>query len=115
MQKPVAETVDKRLGIELASLRLHLWRGKGEVFLDTRSLEGKPREPTDLVRWIDTTVMVVDCLTKAIRDDLLVNDVSNNQWESEQSDEAKRVKQRRRMQHGKQHLAFEGVAVHAVG
>ena len=30
LQKPVAKSVDKRLGMELASLRQHLWREAGQ-------------------------------------------------------------------------------------
>ena len=34
LQKPIAKTVDKRLGIELASLRQHLWRDSGSHIPD---------------------------------------------------------------------------------
>lgn len=55
-------------------------------------------------------VMFADCLTKAMRDDLLVNVVSSDLWGFGQIHEAKRAKQRQHMQRGKHHLACGGVA-----
>ncbi len=67
LQKPVAKTVDKRLGMELASLRQLLWRKPGEGCVDVKLLEERCADPTDIIRWIDTTVMVADCLTKLMK------------------------------------------------
>ena len=69
LQKPITKSVDKRLGFELASLRQHLWHESGSHILDRRFIEGRPREPSDILHWIDTLVMVVDCLTKAMHED----------------------------------------------
>jgi hypothetical protein len=98
LQRPIAKSVDKRLGMELASLRQHLWRGSGFDVLDARALEEKPAEPTDVIRWIDTSVMVADCLTKMMRDDLLDQVLADNHWDFSQSAEAKETKARKQTQ-----------------
>ena len=71
--KPVARGIDKRLGIELASLRQYLWRRRHQPLPDQRLLEDLPSraERTDFCRWIDTTVMACDCLTKEMPEDFL--------------------------------------------
>ena len=67
MQKPIAKTVDKRLGMELASLGQFLWRKPGEGSAYVKLLEERCADPTDIIRWIDTTVMVADCLAKLMK------------------------------------------------
>ena len=56
---------DKRLSIEIASLRQDLWRKKGEKAGDPYEEDYRPSDEflTDAVRWIDTDVMVADPLT----------------------------------------------------
>ncbi len=61
--KTVVKTVDKRLGMELASLRQYLWRKPGEGCVDVKLLEERCAYPAYIIRWIGTTVMVGDCLT----------------------------------------------------
>jgi len=95
LQKPVAKSVDKRLGIELASLRQYLWRDSGSHLPDKRMLEKRPLSPSDIIRWIDTLVMVADCLTKAMRDDYLTNVLDSNIWDFMQTEEAKAIKSRK--------------------
>jgi hypothetical protein len=98
LQKPVAKSVDKRLGIELASLRQHLWRDSGSHIPDRRLLESKPPNPSDILKWIDTNVMVVDCLTKAMREDFLLQVLRTNVWNFVQTEEAKEIKARKQAQ-----------------
>ena len=67
----MGKTEDKRLSIDLCSLRQDLWTmGKDEVEMlhDTRFC--------DKVRWIDTSAMVVDCLTKVMPPDFLMKILS---------------------------------------
>ena len=71
MQKPIAKTVNKRLGIELRSLRQNLWRERGKAVINPRMLEDRPEPLSDLCRWIDTKVMVADCL-KQMKDDYVL-------------------------------------------
>ena len=87
----------KRFGIELASLRQFLWRRRGEPAPDWRLLEKLPsqEERTDLCRWIDTTVMPADCLTKLMKVDFLVAIVESNRWNTAQTHEAKAIQVRK--------------------
>ena len=62
---PVIGTVsDKRLSIDLYSLRQDIWTVDGE---DVDHLDDKKFR--DKVRWIDTSTMLVDCLTEAMAAD----------------------------------------------
>jgi hypothetical protein len=101
LQKPVSKSVDKRLGMELASLRQHLWRQRGSEMPDPRSLEDRPLEPTDIVRWVDTSVMVADCLTKAMREEFLLRVLESNLWDFAQPESAREVKLRKQQQRSK--------------
>ena len=57
---------DKRLSIDLAALRQMVWlTPDGEL----RQKIGS--DQPDMVRWIDTSCMVADCLTKRMRSDRL--------------------------------------------
>ena len=97
LAKPVNKGVDKRLGIELASLRQFLWRRRGEASPDRRLLEEHPpmSERTDICRWVDTTVMAADCLTKLMKEDFLQAIIESNIWNSAQTAEAKAIKLRK--------------------
>ena len=97
LHKPVARGIDKRLGIELASLRQFLWRRRLHDLPDRRLLEELPPddEHTDKCRWIDTTVMSCDCLTKAMPEDYLVNILDTNTWNVAQTTGAKATKLRK--------------------
>ena len=52
-------------------------------------------ERTDKCRWIDTTVMSCDCLTKSMPEDFLMNILDTNVWNVAQTTEAKAVKLRK--------------------
>ena len=65
---------------------------------DRRLLEDKPDNPSDTLKWIDTSVMVADCLTKAMRDDYLMQVLKTNRWNYEQTAEAKAAKARKQAQ-----------------
>ena len=97
LQKPVAKGIDKRLGIELASLRQYLWRRRFQPLPDRRLLDTLPvySERTDLCRWIDTTVMSCDCLTKDMPEDYLMEILETNIWNIAQTEEAKAIKARK--------------------
>ena len=90
---------DKRLSIEIASLRESLWRAKGEDCGDPYYLDDRPSEPTDEVRWIDTDVMVADPLTKVMESTKLVECLTTNKLNIEQPIDSvikKRAKQLQR-------------------
>ena len=87
---------DKRLSIEIASLRQNLWREPGEVVGMPALKDEVPEDATDLVRWIDTDVMVADPLTKTMEPVKLVEMLDTNAWNIAQPIEAvlkKRAKQ----------------------
>ena len=90
---------DKRLSIEIASMRESLWRAKGEQYGDPYYQDDRPEEPTDEVRWIDTDVMVADPLTKVMESTKLVECLFTNCLKVEQPIESvikKRAKQLQR-------------------
>ena len=97
LHNPVARGIDKRLGIELASLRQFIWRRRLHDLADCRLLEELPpdEERTDMCRWIDTTVMSCDCLTKAMPEDYLMKILDTNSWNVAQTTEAKATKLRK--------------------
>ena len=80
LNRALQKGVDKRLGIELAALRQCLWRYPGRTALQARLQDEPPRNPTDIVRWIDTGVMPADPLTKSMRDDFPQNILDTNIW-----------------------------------
>ena len=57
---------DKRLSIDLAALRQMVWLTPGGELLEKIG-----SDQPDMVRWIDTSCMVADCLTKRMRSDRL--------------------------------------------
>jgi hypothetical protein len=84
--------------MELASLRQFLWRKPGEGCVYVKLVEERCADPTDIIRWIDTTVMVADCLTKPMKGDFLQIVVDTNIWNFEQTEEARSVKLKKQIQ-----------------
>ena len=95
LQKPIKKTISKRLGIELASLRQLLWRQSGHSLPERRLLEEKPKDPTDIISWVDTTIMVADCLTKAMKETYLMKVLNTNEWGQRQTEQMKEDKARK--------------------
>ena len=92
---------DKRLSIEIASLRQELWRKAGEKAGDPFYDDYKPADDqlTDIVRWIDTDVMIADPMTKVMEPTKLVEALKTNTLDVEQPLESvvkKRAKQLQR-------------------
>ena len=96
---------DKRLRITLAAMRQSLWRTQGGTLAVPRLMNERPKDTTDNVVWIDTSVMPCDCLTKKTKPDYLRKILDSNIWDPRQTDEAKAQKasrQRQRQQNSKQ-------------
>lgn len=74
--------------------RSDLWRSKGGPLSGKRCLEEKPMAISQPVRCVDTMVLVADCLTNAMRGNLLVGLVNRNRWDLEHSEEARLIKQK---------------------
>lgn len=67
-------------------LRHDLWRCNRQACPDNIYPKDKPANLTDIVRWLDTTGMVVDCLN-AMRDELLTEVITNNVSDFSHSEE----------------------------
>ena len=96
----MSKITDRRLGIEVAALRQSLWRKPGEELGACLEDERPSREEAaDVVQWIDTDIMIVDPLTKAMSSEKLYEALDTNFWNLKQpieSIEKKRLKQRQR-------------------
>jgi len=93
LARPVVKTIDKRLGIELASLRQQLWRFPGRSSLEARLQDEPPPTPTDILRWVDTHVMATDPLTKIMKDTYLQDILDSGVWDITQPEIGKRQKE----------------------
>ena len=96
MRPTQAKLTDKRIMLDVASMRQSLWRKPGERIGDPHYSDEMPKGATDSVRWIDTDVMIADPLTKAMEPDKLMAALDSNHWDIEQPIESvikKRAKQ----------------------
>jgi hypothetical protein len=78
-------------------------------------LEDRPHNPTDILRWIDTVVMIADPLTKQMRADVLLQVLQSNLWNYGQPEYAKQDKcrkqwLRRKAKDRKQEDELQGIA-----
>ena len=80
----MAKMSDKRLSIEIASLRQSLWRKPGEAQGDDRTMDDVPKDTTDKCRWIDTDIMLADPLTKVMEPWKLDEALETNYWSLKQ-------------------------------
>jgi hypothetical protein len=104
LKRPVqAKLADKRLQIEIAALRQSLWRKSGEAAEDPMYLDDKPdeRSCSDMIFWIDTDVMLADCLTKQMDPDVLLNTMKSGIWDPSQPIESLQKKRIKQMQRSK--------------
>ena len=72
VKESMSKIDDKRLSIELSALRQLIWERDG---VKTESID---KTSGDMVRWIDTSVMLADPLTKAMKADALLTALSTN-------------------------------------
>ena len=101
LRPTMAKIADKRLGIEIAAMRQSLWRYRGQEMGDPIYSDAAPSssEATDLVRWVDTDIMLCDPMTKIMEPDKLHAALDTCYWDLRQpveSLEKKRAKQRQR-------------------
>ena len=71
---------DKRLAIDLTTLRAELWRPKGHLMGDPASQDGMPEEACDQMHWISTKDMVSDGLTKSMKWDAIRKVLDQGVW-----------------------------------
>lgn len=72
---------DKRLAIDLTSLRQDLWRVSGEMHGEPSTQDGIPLECTDQLHWINTKDMISDAMTKAMVWDAILVTGQTGQWQ----------------------------------
>ena len=92
---------DKRLSIELASMRQSLWRTPGEAEGDPFIQDEKPKETTDNIRWVDTDVMLADPLTKIMDPSKMIQALESNYWNLEQPINSVIIKKAKQLQRHK--------------
>ena len=74
-------------------MRQSLWRERGQSIGDPTVQDEMPTHPTDVVRWIDTDVMLAGPLTKQMEASKLVEAMDSNTWNIRQPIESV-IKQR---------------------
>ena len=68
-------------------------------------LETRPTNSIDIIRWTDTSVLVADCLTKAMREDFLMKVLDTNLWNNAQTAEARAVEARKQEMRSKTRIS----------
>ncbi len=63
----MTEVSDKRLAIDLTSLRQEAWRMVGEAVGNPTYTDSLPPARTTFIRWVSTATMVADALTKEMK------------------------------------------------
>ena len=81
---------NKRLAIDLMALRQQIWERDGERTLEVDHSCG------DYPRWIDTSVMLADPLTKSMVSDTLANTMMTGQWSMRPTAESLMIKEKNR-------------------
>ena len=93
LKNPKSERMENvRLSIDIQGLKQLLWEKSDGTNLD----ELLPEDMAEnAVRWIDTSCMVVDCLTKRMKPDVLLKLMSTGKLELKASDESVLTKMRK--------------------
>ena len=81
---------NKRLAIDLKALRQLVWERSGERTLEIDCSCG------DYPRWIDTSVMLADPLTKSMKPDRLVDTMTTGKFDIRPTAESLAIKERNR-------------------
>ena len=81
---------NKRLAIDLMALRQQIWERDGERTLEVDHSCG------DYPRWIDTSVMLSDPLTKAMSSDTLVQTMMTGRFDMRPTEESLMIKEKNR-------------------
>ena len=95
---------DRRLAIGVAALRQSLWRWPGHPLGDDTIEDERPPEDkaADVVPWIDTDIMLVDLMTRAMSSEKLYAALDSNYWSLKQPIESVRKKRAKQAQ-GRRH------------
>ena len=91
LMSPRLNSIDnKRLAIDLMALRQQIWERDGERTLEIDHSCG------DYPRWIDTSVMLADPLTKSMNSDRLVHALMTGQFDMRPTAESLMIKEKNR-------------------
>ena len=101
LRPTMAKISDKRLSIEIAALRQSLWRKAGDDHGDPLCEDLRPSDATDVVKWVDTDVMIADPLTKAMDSSKLMTALETNHWDIKQPLESVLKKKAKQLQRRK--------------
>ena len=94
LRNPKSERLENvRLSIDIQGLKQMLWEKSDGTNLD----ELPPiEEAENAVRWIDTSCMIVDCLTKKMRPDTMIKRTSTGRLSLRASAESEMLKLRKK-------------------
>lgn len=98
----LGRVTDKRLSIDLAALRQDLWnyRGSEVEHLDNDCFHDK-------IRWIDTSCMLVDCMTKSMNPKQLIDALETSVIDLRPSAKSTELKNRKKAQRASKHGELE--------
>ena len=82
---------NKRLAIDLMALRQQVWERNGERTLEVDHSSG------DYPRWIDTSVMLADPLTKAMNTEKLIQTMMTGEFDLKATPESLMIKEKNRL------------------
>ena len=82
---------NKRLAIDLMALRQQIWERDGERTFEVDHSSG------DYPRWIDTSVMLADPLTKAMNSDALGKVMTTGVFDMKPTEESLMIKEKNRL------------------
>ena len=103
LKNPKSERMENvRLSIDIQGLKQLLWEKADGTNLD----ELEPEDVAEkAVRWIDTSTMIVDCLTKRMRPDTLLKFMLSGHLDLKASDESTLSKLRKQKQRAAKKVA----------
>eukprot|EP00973_Karenia_brevis_P077390 10751105-Karenia_brevis.AAC.1 len=90
-------------------MRQSLWRVPGGGRIPVHLIDVRPSITTDRVMWVDTAVMMVDCMTKHMKSDYMEKCLDTCSWNPEQPTEAKELKARKQLSRKNKKIEKPGV------
>jgi hypothetical protein len=105
LKNPKSERMENvRLSIDIQGLKQLLWEKADGTNLD----ELEPEDVAEnAVRWIDTSTMIVDCLTKRMRPDVLLKFMSSGKLDLKATEESTLSKLRKQKQRAAKKVATD--------
>ena len=89
-----SQVTDKRLAIDLSSLRQIMWRKAGELLGDPLVTDKLPEDSANQLAWMPTEKMIVDCLTKSMKPKTMLDFMNGKEMDCSAPKETAREKER---------------------